>query len=330
MGCDEGLEERVRTRMAGRLGVAIALLWVLGAGGGARAGEESVLLKPHWKAGEKLHYELVKTREKRVKGRPAMKYSSRTGIDIEVLSVADDGIVLKWTWGAVEFDDPFHLLSPQVRKTANLFSGVPIILELDSKAAIKGVRNWEELKVISAKVIDAMVAQTTAEGLDAANADRLRTQLQAAFSSKEMIVQNCTREAGMFFMTHGIELHPGKPLERQAYLPNPLGGEPFPARIRVALVGMVTARNLARVSYQQTIADEDARRIMKKTVAALTARTGKPFPNAAEIESLTIADEADFYVEMSSGWVESFNHRRTVKTDGGTQTDSVAVSRKKT
>jgi hypothetical protein len=127
----------------------------------------------------------------------------------------------------------------------------------------------------------------------------------------------------------GIEFEGGKPVEFDDKLANPFGGEPFPSKVRFRLKEVDRKRGVAKLRWTQTVASDDARRIMEKTLKDFAQRLGKPVADADLLKTLTIEDSADFAIEISSGWIQNFTHKRVTKTEGSSRADVVMVSRKK-
>jgi hypothetical protein len=309
--------------------VTVGLLGLLAAGNPVDAAENSVELLPRWKKGEKLRFEMVKSRQKTQGDKATLKTTTRTDLEIEVLSASKDAFILAWTLGETRFDNPSQAEHRLVQKVANLLKGYRIVLELDSQAAIQGVQNWKQLKEASTNLLDTLTDELKVAGIDQATVAKTRAQVASMFSTKQQIDQLGTREAQLFFMALGIEFEGGEPVEFEDKLPNPFGGEPFPSLARFALKEVDKKQGMAKVTWTQTVASEDARRIMEKTLKDLTQRLGKPVPDADRLKTFTLEDGAEFSIELSSGWIQSFTHKRVTKTEGTSQEDAITVTRKK-
>ena len=75
-----------------------------------------------------------------------------------MLSADDDGYLVGWTADKTTFDSPSQAEHSFLGQVVNLMNGLQIILEIDSQGAIKGVRNWRELKAAALKSLDALAA----------------------------------------------------------------------------------------------------------------------------------------------------------------------------
>jgi hypothetical protein len=310
--------------------VTAALLFAtsLLVGGGAGAEEETVRLLPRWKQGEKLRYELVKTRRKTVGTEPATEGSNRTPIDVEVLRAAEDSYTLAWTTRETTMTAQAGETEKLAKRFADLTKDLRIVLDLDARAVLTGVRNWQEVRDTVKKALDVICDEFAKSGVDAATIAKTRGQITPTFAGKTQVEQFCTRDLQPFLMAIGMEFEGGKPVEFDDKLPNPFAGEPFPSKGRFTLRGVDRELGVANVDFRQTIDPEAARRIMAKTLSDMEKRMGRSVPDGDALKSLTIEDSGEFCIDLASGWVRSLTHRRVTKTDTGSQEDVAAFTRK--
>ena len=107
---------------------------------------QSVEVIPHWKKGDTIHLQINRARVKSANGRSTVTGETHTGFRLEVLSADNDGYLVGWTAGKTKFAQPSQAEHSSLGQVVNLMNGLQIILEIDSHGAIKGVRNWKELK----------------------------------------------------------------------------------------------------------------------------------------------------------------------------------------
>ena len=295
----------------------------------AATAEDSFEILPRWKKGETVRYEIVKSRIKTQPDRTPLNTTNRTDLEIQVLKAAKDGFALAWTLGETRIDDPAEAKNPLTKATVNLLKGHRIVLELDSQAAIEGIENWQEVQERTRKMLDLITRELKASGVDAKAIAGLRAQSESMFGSKEQVERYATQDAQLFFMPIGVEFDSSRVVALEDQLANPFGGEPLPSRVRFTLKEVDKKAGVAKVTWSQTVAPEDARRIMNKTVAEMAKRMGKPVPDADLLKSFTIEDAAEFIVDISSGWIQNLTHQRLTKTGGRTQTDVIRITRKR-
>ncbi len=294
----------------------------------ADAADETVVLVPGWKAGEKARYDIVRTRRKTQPGKPVSETGARSSAEIEVVSASEESFVVAWTHGETTFDGAGAGEDPLAKQMADLVKGLRVEIEMDSEATITGVRNWKEIRDTMKKAVDVLFEGLNAKGMDADVLAKIRAQVAPLYAGKAQIAQNCTRDAQRYFMVLGYGFEDGKPVEYDDKLPNPLGGEPFPCKARYSLRGVDRKTGIATVDFRQVIPPEDALRIMEKTVKDMAERMGKPVPDGEGLKSFSIEDTAEFRVELATGWIESLTHTRATKAGGASQDDIVTFTRR--
>src|SRR5689334_20844383 len=65
-----------------------------------------VQLLPRWRQGDRMHFEIEKSRVKTQNGQVTSTMTSRTPLEIEVLEATATGHAVKWSFGETRFDDP--------------------------------------------------------------------------------------------------------------------------------------------------------------------------------------------------------------------------------
>ena len=303
--------------------VAVAFLFLrVGPTPLAVGADDRIEIVPHWEKGARASYEITKTRTKEKEGSDALNATSRTDLVIEVLDKTAEGYSVAWTFGETTFLDPEQQRNPLIKQMANLIKGQRIVLDLDVFAAIKGVRNWEELRAASTKVIDGTAKELAAAGVDPTVTEKVRGQAVAMFSTQKQIEQTCIPEARIFFMAHGATLSPSEPLEYEDHLQSPFGGEALPTHARFSLRSMDRASDQVIITWEQSVDPEQLQRVIEG-IASSVAKD-----NFSKLKNMSMEDHAEFVLEMSTGWVRSLRHTRRISLEGGFQQDDVTIVRK--
>jgi hypothetical protein len=305
---------------------AVALVGLVAVAGASA--DDMLELRPHWKKGEKRHYEKVKAREQSAAGAPAQKMVARSEVDVEVISTGANGSALAWTAGEARFDDPEQQDNPLVQRMGNLFKNARAVLELDANGHLTGVRNWSDLQKTSFKARDELVAEIKKQGADKELADNIGAQVTSMIDSREKVEDLVGRgEAQLFLLPLGVSVSESKALELDGSLPNVLGGEPLPARARFELKSLKDG--LATIVYTQTVKPDVLQKIMEQSAKDYAERTGRPGPTKEQLAGMVLEDRAEYVVDVDSGWVETMTHQRTVKAGSNTQQDTVTMRRMK-
>jgi hypothetical protein len=189
------------TAIRSRLIVALMIPLLLPIDSALAAGaQRPVKLMPRWKKGDKLRFEMVKSRRKSEAGKPPLEATTRTDLEVEVIKADKSGFVLRWATGEVKFDDQALAAVAGTPEMASLVKGSEVILELDAQGSITGVQNWEEIKASYITGIEAMFEQGSKAGEGVTIPAEIRNQTLSMFNSKEQIEMFATSEASFFFL----------------------------------------------------------------------------------------------------------------------------------
>ena len=290
---------------------------------------QSVEILPHWKMGDRVHLEITRARVKSADGRSTITGKTHTDFTIEVLSANDDGYLVGWTAGKTTFDSPSQAEHSFLGQVVNLMNGRQIVLEIDSRGAIRGVRNWMDLKAGALKSLDALAATEDLqhEKRDTARMSSMRAQWQSMLGTKEQVEELCAREAQLYFMVLGRAYAGNDSVEYEDRLPNPLGGEAFPTHVTMALKAFDKQAGRAVITWSQTADPTQVARILDSMIKAMRARLGRE-PREGEFpQAIAMEDHAEIVVDMTTGWVTALNHARTVNFGTRAQVDTTSILR---
>jgi hypothetical protein len=280
----------------------------------AGAAEDSIDLLPRWKQGEKVRYQMVKRRVRMRDGKVVQQNGGRSDLEVEILEARKDGFVVGWTLGETRIDDPKAAGDPLAKRLLNVYKGFQIVIELDSEASIRGVRNGKELKATADKALKIIMEELERGGLNTAVGTQLKRAVGSMFATQQQVEQVCLREPQMFFLAVGRSYEAGAPIEYDDKLANPLGGDALPSRGRFQLKSLDKRTGQATITWTQAVDKRAATPIIEKTLQQLAERMGKKDAKTVRLDPLSIEDAAEFSVETLSGWPQSVSHTRTATT----------------
>ncbi len=291
----------------------------------AQDGGREVALMPHWKKGETRRYTMVKGRRK-TQGATVVSGKGTTPIRIEVLDANDAGYLIGWTAGETRLEDPDQAADPFARAMVDITKDVTIVLQLDSRTRLTGIRNWRQLQAIAYKAVDMGMEAGKKDGMDEATAAKIRRQVLAMFATRQQIELFFTRSTQLFFAPLGLEYPVERPLEYDDKLPNPLGGEPLPVRASFTLEKVDAASDTAVVVWRQEVDPVAGARILEKAIKDMAGRLGKSIPPGETLDFLNVKDAASFTLYLSSGWPRRLSHTRTTIIAEASQEDSLTFT----
>lgn len=290
---------------------------------------QSVEVIPHWKIGDTIHLQINRARVKSADGRSTITGKTHTDFRIEVLSADDDGYLVGWTAGKTTFDSPSQAEHSFLGQVVNLMNGLQIILEIDSHGTIKGVRNWKGLKAAALKSLDALAAakDLRKEKPDNAFMSNLRAQWESMLGTKEQVEELCTREAQVYFKVLGRGYTHDNPYEYEDRFPNPLGGEAFPTHARMALKTFDKQAGRAVITWSQVADPKHVSRILESMLKEMSARVEKEPLEGEFPKAISMEDHAEIVVDVTTGWVKTLNHARSVNFGTRAQVDTTSIIR---
>ncbi|TKB94370.1 MAG: hypothetical protein E8D41_04070 [Nitrospira sp.] len=234
-----------------------------------------------------------------------------------------------WTAGKTTFDSPSQAEQSFLGQVVNLMNGRQIILEIDSHGAIRGVQNWKGLKTSALKSLDALAAaEDVRKGKpDTALMSRLRTQWESMLGTQAQVEELCTREAQVYFKVLGRGYAPNTPFEYQDLFPNPLGGDAFPTHANMALKTFDTQTGRAVISWSQVADPKQVSRILESMLKEMRARVGKEPQEGEFPKAISMEDHAEIVVDVTTGWVKTLKHARSVNFGTRAQVDTTSIIR---
>lgn len=299
--------------------------------------QESLDLPIQWKTGDSLKYEIVKSTQRTEDGRATHEEETYSYLDIEVLSAGTEGYVLAWTLDKVDLGMPLDTDNPNVQRSLerlkNGGNGWRVILQLDSTAEIIDVQNWRELKESIAYVYEEMaeviVKEMQRRGEDASIASKLLEMTTSQYRSRETIEETFTEEAQIFFLLLGKSFPINEPVEYGKKLPKIFGLQLFPKQTEVTVERVDHAYNQAVITWKLSVDPEEARRIIEDNLKLMASQAGLFLSQGDLPQSVTLKDEAEYLVDISSGWLERVDYKRYTIYDGNKEEDSIIIKRRR-
>jgi hypothetical protein len=299
--------------MKGRLG-AIAVLAVFTATSAAADNPKGIEVLPRWKVGDVRKYELVRTQTKEVPGDKPLSVTVLAPVDVKVAEANDKGFILLWTQGPPSFEDPElnKTLLPQLTM-GKLLGDMTIELEIQPDGTVAGLRNWKALRKLGLERLADWEKQPD-PAMSKEMRESFRKEIERLWSSREVIEPAFLKDCSLVVTPLGKAVTPDKPNTAELGLPNPLGGDPLPAKREFSLKKQTPER--LTIGLKQTL-DPEARKVLEKTLQDLAKRVGRPVDS--KLPKFDVTTEGEFLVDVKSGWLESCTVTIIVKTDEGSQ-----------
>jgi hypothetical protein len=273
--------------------------------------------------------ELVRQREA-TRGRAGQgrRVTTRSDVEVRVLSAGPEGAVVQWQFGDVRFDDPEQAKDPGVAELLGMAHHVRYELDVDPDGAIRRLRNWTEVRDLARGATARLLELLRQRGVPSQTRSAISERINALYSSEQQILAYSLKEPSLYHLAFGKRYELSTPITAHEQLPNALGGEPFPATTSFTLTRLDEPARQAVIEWKQTIEPAEARRIMLKTMTDFAARSRRPPPTEADLPQLEIGSNAEMVVETDTGSLKSLRLERVSRVGPSSQTDSSTLTQK--
>jgi hypothetical protein len=285
-----------------------------------------VQLPTDWEVGERYRIEYEKSRERQQAGKPLVTGGTRTMIDCEVTAREEGSFHFEWTWGASEVlegttgakaleDDPVQ------SRLLNVNEGVVMEFVTDEYGTPVSLANREDVAAHFQKVIGVVEEVAKEQGLSVAKRRQVFEGVRGLFD-EDLLESVALGEPSILYMASGGEYELGVMQEFDDLLPNPFGGEPFPAQASFGLAELSEDGKRATLEWRQVLDPVATRRVMLETFRAMAERMGSEPPEEGDLPTFDVVDEATLVMDVETGWPVSVEHQRSMDTGDTHQVDS--------
>jgi hypothetical protein len=283
-------------------------------------------LQPRWKAGDRQALAVVRVRESR-RGAQVARTTTRVEVALVVREAGPAGSLVEWTFGTPRVEDPEPARAEFTRELAALTTGMRYELEVGATGHIVRLRNWEELRTKSETGVRRLLDRLRASGAPEEVLSAVTGMVTAMFSSEEQMRTHGLRDAALYHAVYGRAYPQGAPIAYEIDLPSPVGNAPIPSRGHFRLVRV--EKEAAVIEWQQRVDPVVARDVVRRTLADMAARLGRPAPREDEVPEVAVEDVGQFRVDPVTGWVRSLTHRRTSRSGSAARVDELVLSEKR-
>jgi hypothetical protein len=222
--------------------------------------DSTVQVIGYWDNNEKQSYlitlEKLKISDEDTTSRELWKYE----VDITIVDSTSDSYIINWHYHDYDIQTNDDLIN----KVASISEDMTVTIKTNELGTVKEVVNWEE--------IQAYIYEGTAilreELKDIPNMEKFISQMEAMYSTKEMIQAVATKDIQQFYTFHGGKYLLGEELTATVKSPNLYGGEPFDTDLIVWLDEINAEDNNSILRMKQTI---DSEQLTKTTFDYLTS-----------------------------------------------------------
>jgi hypothetical protein len=269
---------------------------------------ERVKLPSAWETGQDWRLELVKGREDEVK-----KTRSSTPLQLSVEAKSESGYIFRWVYGktAITAGLPEEARARFfAERMSSISEGLVLDVLCSPSGNVQGLAQLDKVLTHYEQMMVKMHGLFMEAKVPQATIDNLLKQTFDAVTGPNM--QELTlKEARLFLRFAGMELELNKRIEYETELPNPLGGDPYPA------LGWFEARAIPdqpgelQVESGTKIDAEKALALMLQSVSELAKQAGKPAPKPEQLPKIEVEEHSMHIIERANGLPRFVEHTRT-------------------
>lgn len=277
---------------------------------------QEIQLRPRLIAGDEFRLEVTRSREDSAK--PESNFVSKTPVDVRVVSANSTGFVIEWKPG-LTFTEGGAVASDETMRMAGEIMGDAVMrIVLDEDGSFVRVANQAELLPKLQAAIDLVIKESQG-GMEPEAAKRAE-QLVRTILSPSNIIALATRDVQTYVSLFGAPLRLNQPMEVPLQQPNPLGGAPLDAVLRLKMTALTaeTATITSTITY-----DGDA--LKKMTVGLIAQASVKPPPAEVEKFKLDMTDDTRYTYDRVTGLFREVSNDRRISSGVLKRLDKVSI-----
>jgi hypothetical protein len=274
---------------------------------------QEVKIAPLLKSGDEFRLEITRVREDAE--RPQQNSKGTTLVDVRVVSATSEGLTLDWVPGDTQIAGSQIAANPLLRAASDALRGLRLRLALGAEGSYSGLSNETEVLAQLQEALTPML-RGLLDNIPSAERETLEKVLRQTLSPAVMVA-SVTRDAQTYFSLNGVSIAVGEAIEAEVRQPNPLGGSPLPATVRISLES-ATADSC--VVTMATTYDPAALLGMTRGFAE---QLGKPIPEQElqKIPAIQLRDDSRFVLDRKVGLMREVIVNRRVIAGSATRLD---------
>jgi len=284
------------------------------------ANDTSVNCISHWKRGETRVYTI--THEKNTidpnKKSPPFKFTYEAWITVIDSTVKT--YTIQWVF---HLPAGATLLQPALADTAIVYNGMKMIFRTTNMGEFVELVNWEEVRDAYARQMELSLPQKKDSMASAALESAKRM-----FNSREMVEASMIKEIQLFHFPYGYKFTTTQ-VSAYTTLPNPLGGDPYPAIQTYQVHGLHPGKDTFTLIYNMRIDKVNTRNMLEAILKKMDIKGEQEKQAMKEkYDSFDLQDSSQYNLFRSSGWIRSLNYKRNVVMTGNSQYDIYTITLK--
>jgi hypothetical protein len=238
----------------------------------------------YWKAGEEKTYTIIheKITNTPDKNESVIRFAYQ--VRVSVIDATANDYTIKWVF---QLPDSARIKHPEMADSLPVYNGLQMLFRISEMGTFIELLNWEEVR-------DAYISMGAGKSL---------------YTSRKLVEAGLIREIQLFHMPYGYKFTT-KEMVANTRLPNPFGGDPFPAHQIYRVTELNPLWDQFTLVFQLKLDKSN----MKSKMGA---------------ETYDMEDYTEYHFIQSTGWISSLFYKRTTSTGGLVQSDAYTIQLEK-
>lgn len=300
---------------------SIFLAFALSAFSQINSKDSTYLAKAHWNINETQSYS-VTNKKLRIKQNSdtTVLMTTKYDVDITVIDTSKAGYTLNWHYKNIEML-PENKLSKAVLSITN---NMNTHIKTDPSGAFLELANWQEISEFVKKSAQSIKIEMA----DVPNIDKVLSQIEQMYSTKETIEGAVIKEIQQFYHFYGGKYKLGVTKTDAFKLPNIGGGEPFDANSTSNLEEIDSQNDNVIIRYWHSIDQNQLRQAAHQKIAAILTAANKEIPSIEQLGAMKNETLILSRIHARSGWVIYSLQAQEVSADGISSIDECIIELK--
>jgi hypothetical protein len=241
-----------------------------------------------------------------------------TDVTVEISRADEAGFLVTWTYGKFQMYPPGQEGNAEVLKLLDLTRSVSLVLQVDPRRTGVKLENWEEIHERLGQALEGLQEQTKAGGAIEQKTGTFMTLIRTFYQNQDFMTSYYTKEPTLFFSYMGKRIPASQPVVNNFTLPNPLGGDPFPARGQISVKEYDPDHHRAVILSTTTLDPLQMPGIMEKVTRDLVAKLAPGLEGQIPkdmIKALSIDSKTEVAIDLVSGWPESLAYETSTRIE---------------
>lgn len=273
----------------------------------------------YWDRNEKQTYLISNEKLKIQDGDTISREFTKYEVDITITDSTENGYLINWFYRDYVVETENEL----IRKLSSIIEDMNVQIKTDDLGTFVEIVNWEDIRDFIIKGTSMLKDELK----DIPNIDKVITQMENMYNSKQAIEASAINEILQFHYFHGLKYKLWEDYSYDNKLANMFGGDPFDAKVNFWLDEINSDDNNAVYRMHQSV---DSVQLTNETFKYLTKMAETMQTHAPKREEFSFLHNETYTASRihGSGWPLYSIQTKEVKADNVIQIEECIIDLK--